>query len=71
MVLAPPNGQKYTRYPLALKFNVTLARQLRLVILYFFNANSSQMIGTCIFMTANETRYDANGLTHTKQLLNI
>ena len=36
MVLASPNDQKYTRYPLALKFNVTLARPLRLVILYFF-----------------------------------
>ena len=54
--LASPNDQKYTRYPLALNFNVTLARPLRLVILYFFfNANSCQMIGTCIFMTANET----------------
>ena len=31
-----PNDQKYTRYPLALKFNVTLAQQLRLVILYCF-----------------------------------
>ena len=55
MVLAPPNDQKYTRYPLALKFNVSLARPLRLVFLYFFNANSCQMIGTCIFMTENET----------------
>ena len=50
-----PNDQKYTRYPLALKFNVTLARTLRLEILYFFKANSCQMIGTCIFMKANET----------------
>ena len=33
MVLASPNDQKYSRYPLVLKFNVTLARPLRLVIL--------------------------------------
>ena len=35
-VLASPNDQKYPRYPLVLKFNVTLARPLRLVIPYFF-----------------------------------
>ena len=29
------NDQKYPRYPLVLKLNVTLARPLRLVILYF------------------------------------
>ena len=57
MVSASPNDQKYTRYPLVLKLNVTLARSLRLVILYFFlNGKSGQMIGACIFMTANETR---------------
>ena len=31
-----PNDQKYPRYPLVFKLNVTLARPLRLVILYFF-----------------------------------
>ena len=31
-----PNDQKYPRYPLVLKFNITLARPLRLVIVYFF-----------------------------------
>ena len=36
MALASPNDQKYPRYPLVLKLNVTLARPLRLVILYFF-----------------------------------
>ena len=36
MVSASHNDQKYPRYPLALKLNVTLARPLRLVILYFF-----------------------------------
>ena len=30
-----PNDQKYPRYPLVLKFNVTLARPLCLAILYF------------------------------------
>ena len=49
------NDQKYPRYPLVLKLNVTLAWPLRLVILYFFNGNSCQMIGACIFMAANET----------------
>ena len=32
MFLASPNDQKYQRYPQVLKFNVTLARPLRLVI---------------------------------------
>ena len=54
MFLASPNDQKYPRYPLVLKFNVPLARLLHLIILYFLNGNSCQMIGTCIFMTANE-----------------
>ena len=36
MFFASPNDQKYPRYPLVLKFNVTLARPLRLVIPYFF-----------------------------------
>ena len=50
----PQNDQKYPRYPLVLKLNVTLAWPLRLVILYFFkNGNPCQMIGTCIIMTAN------------------
>ena len=34
--LASPNDRKCQRYPLVLKLNVTLARPLRLVILYFF-----------------------------------
>ena len=39
-----PNDQKYPCYPLVLKFNITLARLLLLVILYF----------ACISMTANQ-----------------
>ena len=31
-----PNDQKYQRYTLVLKLNATLARPLRLVLLYFF-----------------------------------
>ena len=55
-ITASPKDQKYPRYPLVLKLNVTLAWPLRLVILYFFNGKPCQMIGPCIFMTANETR---------------
>ena len=33
---SPPSDQKYPRYPLVLKLNVTLAQLLRMVILYFF-----------------------------------
>ena len=36
MVSASHNDQKYPRYPLVLKVNVSLAQPLRLVILYFF-----------------------------------
>ena len=36
MGLASHNDQKYTRYPLVLKFNAILAMSLRLVILCFF-----------------------------------
>ena len=57
MVSARPNDQKCPRHPLVLKLNVTLARSLCLKILYFFlNGKSCQMNGTCIFMTAKETR---------------
>ena len=34
-ISASPNDQKYPRFQLVLKLNVTLARPLRLVILYF------------------------------------
>ena len=56
MVSASPDNQKCPRYPLVLKFNVTLARPQRLVILYFINGKSCQMIGACILITANATR---------------
>ena len=54
-VSASTNDQKYPLFPIVLKFNVTLAWPLHLVMLYFLNGNSCQMIGTCIFMTAIET----------------
>ena len=54
-VLASPNDQKYQRYLLALKINVTLAWPLRFVIPYFLNGNSCQMFNACIVMTTNET----------------
>ena len=54
-ILASPKDQKDPRYPLLLKFNVTLARPLRLVIPYFLNGKCCQMFGACIFMIANES----------------
>ena len=53
MVLPSPTDQKYPRDPLVLKFNVTLARSLRSVI---FKWKLLQVIGACIFMTANELK---------------
>ena len=55
MISTSSNDQKYPRYPLVIKSNVILARPLRLLILYFLNGKSCQMIA-CIFITANETR---------------
>ena len=49
-VLTSPNDQKYPRYQLVLKFNVTAFGNS-----VFLNGNSCQMIGACIFLTANET----------------
>ena len=43
-VFGSPNDQKYPRYPLALKLNVTLARPLRSVIPYFF---LMEILGRC------------------------
>ena len=67
MVSASHNDQKYPRYPLALELNVTLARPLRLVILYFFKWK---------FLSDDRRLYlhdrsEVDGLIHTKQLLNL
>ena len=63
MVLASPNDQKYPRYPLVFKFNVTLARPLRLVILYlFFHGNSCQVIGSTETASMDSTTDTASGI---------
>ena len=72
MVLASPNDQKYLRYPLALKLNSTLARPLRFVILYFFKWKTlSDDRRLYIHDSKWNSRSDVDGLTHTKQLLNL
>ena len=68
----PPNDQKNPRYPLVLKLNVTLARPLRLVILYL----SKRKILTddrrlYLHDSKWNSRSNVDGLTHTKQLLNL
>ena len=68
MGLASPNDQKYPRYPLVVKFNVTLARPLRLVILYFFNGGDRRLY---LHDSKRNLRSDVDGLIHTKQLLNL
>ena len=51
-----PNDQKYPRYPLVLKFNVTLnSTAAAFGNSVFFNGKPCQMFDACIFMTANKT----------------
>ena len=70
MFLASPNDQKYPRYPLVLKFNVTLARLLRLVNQYFFKWKFLSDVRRLYFHDSKwNLRIDVDGLTHTKQLL--
>ena len=73
MVSAPPppsNDQKYPRYPLVLKSNVTLL--LRFVILYFFIWKILSDDGRLYLHDSKlNSRSDVDGLTHTKQLLNL
>ena len=72
MVLASPNDQKYPRYSLVLKSNVTVARPLRLVILIFFKWKIlSDDRRLYLHDSKWNSRYDVDGLTHTKQLLNL
>ena len=52
----PQWSKIYPRYPLVLKYNVTLARPLHLVIRIFFNINSCQMIGTCIYFHDSKSK---------------
>ena len=72
MVSASPNDQKYPRYPLVLKLNVTLARPLRLVILYFFKWKIlSDDRRLYLHDSKWNLRSDVDGLTPAKQLLNL
>ena len=68
-----PNDQKYPRYPLILKLNVTLARPLRLVNLYFFFKWKILSVDRRLYLhdSKRNPRSDVDGLTHTKQLLNL
>ena len=72
MVSASPKDQKYPRYQLVLKLNVTLARPLRLVSLHFLKW---KMLSDdrCLYLHDSKwnSRSDVDGLTHTKQLLNL
>ena len=72
MVSASPNDQQYPRYPLVLKLNVILARPLRLVILYFF---IRKILSDDRYLYLHDSKWnsrsDMDGLTHTKQLLNL
>ena len=72
MFLASPNDQKYPRYPLALKLNVTLARPLRLIIPYFFKW---KFLSDVRRLYLHDSKWnlgsDVDGLTHTKPLLNL
>ena len=67
-----PNDQKYPCYALVLKLNVTLARPLRLVILYFFKWKIlSDDRRLYLHDSKWNSRSDVDGLAHTKQLLNL
>ena len=72
MVSASTNDQKYPRYPQVLKLNVTLARPLRLVILYFFKC---KLLSNDRHLYLHDSKWnlrsDVDGPTHTKQLLNL
>ena len=72
MVSASPNYHKYPRYPLVLKLNVTLARPLRLVNLYFFKWKIlSDDRRLYLYDSKRNSRSDVERLTYTKQLLNL
>ena len=72
MVSASPNDRKYPRYPLVLKLNVILARPLRLVNLYLFKWKILSDDGRLYLHDSKIiSRSYVDGLTHTKQLLNL
>ena len=69
IVLASPNDQKYPRYPLVLEF--TLARQLRLLILKFCKWKFLSDGRRFYLHDSQRSSRSVDGLTHTKQLLNL
>ena len=72
MFLASPNDQKYIRYPIVLKYNVILTRALRSVIRYFFKWKFLSDVRRFYLHDSKwNSRSDVDGLTHTKQLLNL
>ena len=72
MMSASLNDQNYPRYPLVLKLNVTLAQPLHLVILYFFKWKILSADRRLYLHNSKwNSRSDVDGLTHTKQLLNL
>ena len=63
-----PNDQKYPGYPLVLILNVTLARPLRLVILYFFKWKILSDDRRLYFHDSKwNSTSGVDGLTNTKQ----
>ena len=69
MVLASPTNQKYPRYPLVLKINVTLAPPLRLVILKFFKWKFLSGVQRLYLLDSKcNSRSNVDGLTHTKTI---
>ena len=72
MVSASPNDQEYQRYALVLKSNGTVARPLRLVILYFLKWKIlSDDRRLYLHGSKCNSRSGVDGLTNTKQLLNL
>ena len=71
MVLACPNDQKYPHYPLIFKLSITLARPLRLVIHFFKWKFLSDVRRFYLHDSKWNSRSEVDGLSHTKQLLNL
>ena len=70
MVSASPNDQKFSRYPLVLKLNVTLALYYGNSIFFKWKILSDDR--RLYFHDSKwNSRSDVDGLTHTKQLLNL
>ena len=67
-----PRWSEIPTLPASLKFNVTLARPLRLVIRYFLKWKFLSDVRRLYFHDSKQNlRSDVDGLSHTKQLLNL